>query len=503
MSETSKGNSFHLLSSDDNEEQQDQQRANGNNEFEWDITGTELSQEKENRLREKRQRDDSGEYDEDEEFIKVRRRNKKLARSNSKNSNHNNSNTNPMNNNLYAFEVCLTSTQVLPKQIALAKLLNAESITKVLRIKYKGPYKVLVKFEKQEDADKLINCKKIKELGYKCQMTSEMSISYGIVKHIDIDLKEEEMCEIFQCQNKISSVKRLKRLTGDGQWVDSETIRLSFQSSTLPPYIHGYGCRFKVEPYTFPVTQCSGCWKYGHLVRYCPTKKIMCPKCGKDHANCETTKYTCINCKGDHMALNKSCPVFAKEKEIRKIMSSEGCSYRRAFEKYQEKELRYNNDVISECSDDRESTTTYTRPTYRDIVITEATIHKEESQKNSLSSTVNSGERKRRNKDKNVKEKIRKNQEEADPDDISRDSNVINQTEILSKKISTKNTEKNNEATIIRIFNKVKDIVFSKKDLREKIKQIVSVVTEEFTKWIAELIEKGNICNNLWSFVYG
>lgn len=108
-----------------------------------------------------------------------------------------------------------------------------------------------------------------------------------------------------------------------------------------------------------------------------------------------------------------------------------------------------------------------------------------------------------RNKDKNVKEKIRKNQEEADPDDISRDSNVINQTEILSKKVSTKNTEKNNEATIIRIFNKVKDIVFSKKDLREKIKQIVSVVTEEFTKWIAELIEKGNICNNLWSFVYG
>ncbi|CAH2090525.1 unnamed protein product [Euphydryas editha] len=405
MSEISKGNSFHLLSGDD-EEHQSRQENNENNDFEWDNIGTELPQRQE-RLTEKRQRNNSNESEDDEDFITVRRNNKKLARSYSKVSDKDNQNTKNVNNSI-TFEVCLTSTQTLPKQIALAKLLNAENIKEVLRIKYKGPYKVLVKFEKKEEADKLLNCKKIKEMGCKCQMTDEMSFSYGIVKYIDIDLKEEEIREIFQCQNKIVSVKRLKRLTGDGQWVDSETIRMCFQSSTLPPYIHGYGCRFKVEPYTFPVTQCSGCWKYGHLVRFCPTKKIMCPKCGNDHANCETTKFTCLNCNGNHMALDKSCPVFTKEKEIRKIMSTENCSYRKAFEKFEDKKRTFINDLMSECSgieNELTSTKQSTKRTYRDIVVTEAIIHKENLQKNNLGGTENTNERKTKNKSEKKKRK--------------------------------------------------------------------------------------------------
>lgn len=495
MSELSKGNSFQILSSDD-EEHLSRQQANEHNDFEWDNTGIELQQQKVRSSEKRPTSDNSEEYVDDKGFITVRRKNKKIARSYSEVSDSDIQNMRNINNSL--FEVCLTSTKTLPKQIALAKLLNAENITEILRIKYKGPYKVLVKFEKKEEADKLLNCQKIKEMGCKCQMMDEMNFSYGIVKHIDIELKEEEMLEIFQCQNKIVSVKRLKRLTGDGKWVDCETIRMCFQSSTLPSYINGYGCRFKVEPYTFPVTQCSGCWKYGHIIRFCPTKKILCPKCGNDHVNCETTNYSCLNCRGNHMALDKSCPVFAKEKEIRRIMSTEHCSYRKAFEKFEDKKRTFINEFTSECSDiENESPKYKTKPTYRDIVMTKAIVHKESSQ-----TTKQNTNGKKAQTTKNGKKNKKKIPQETDLIEYLNVSNDA-QEEQLEEENFIHNKEKKKESTIKRIFKRVKEIVFSENKFHEKIKQFVNLAIEEFTKLIGEIIEKGNIFQNLMSFVNG
>lgn len=114
----------------------------------------------------------------------------------------------------------------------------------------------------------------------------------------------------------------------NSEWRDSETVRFCFKSSILPQYIYGYDCRFKVEPYTFPVNQCSVCWKFGHIARMCPSSKKRCPKCCGEHENCETTKYRCMNCKGDHMAFEKICPVYLKEREIRQIMCEQNCTYK-------------------------------------------------------------------------------------------------------------------------------------------------------------------------------
>ncbi|CAH2106871.1 unnamed protein product [Euphydryas editha] len=43
-------------------------------------------------------------------------------------------------------EVSMTSLKMLPKQFAMAKLLRDEDIQNIVRIKYKGPYKVLINF---------------------------------------------------------------------------------------------------------------------------------------------------------------------------------------------------------------------------------------------------------------------------------------------------------------------------------------------------------------------
>lgn len=46
-------------------------------------------------------------------------------------------------------------------------------------------------------------------------------------------------------------------------------------------------------------------------------------KCNKEHKNCETDKIVCPNCKGPHMALDKTCPAFLKENDIRTLMNVE------------------------------------------------------------------------------------------------------------------------------------------------------------------------------------
>lgn len=92
--------------------------------------------------------------------------------------------------------------------------------------------------------------------------------------------------------------------------------------------------RIKVEPYIFPVSQCSRCWKLGHTMKRYPSNKIVCQKCTENHANCNTTTYKCVNCKGQHMSLLRSCPVYVKEKKLRELMSEYNCTYRRALTLY-------------------------------------------------------------------------------------------------------------------------------------------------------------------------
>lgn len=340
----------------------------------------------------KRIRQESEGSKEDEGFVTVMRNKKRVARSNSKNS-ENSVEKDPEgrveSQNIEKYVVCITGTKALPKQFGMAKLMKSENIVGILNIKYKSSFRALIEFNNNENAEKLMSCVQIQSAGYRCQKIDEVNLTYGIVRQIDLDAEESEIMENFLCETEIVSVRRLKRQTFSGQWTFSETVRLCFKGTTLPPYVFGYGSRFKVDPYIFPVTQCSGCWKFGHPIKFCPTKKILCPKCGEGHPNCETENYECLNCKGNHMALNKLCPVFLKEKEVRKIMSQEKCTYRKALKSYLEKT---NDDKINDndvnCNTYSGSPKVNARTSqlntdrirsYRDVLATNAIIHEESS----------------------------------------------------------------------------------------------------------------------------
>lgn len=232
-------------------------------------------------------------------------------------------------------EVSITCKDALPKQLKLAQLLKNNNIEKILRIKYINPFKVKMQFEDDLDMEKLISCPVFKEMKWNFHKSMEVGVSYGVIKNVEIDCKEDELRASITSDTEILAIKRLSARKKEGNgWTESEAVRLCFKGSSLPAYIRIYGVKVTVEPYVFPVTQCSYCWRFGHIRKVCPNKNIVCPKCGKHHENCDTTSYKCVNCKGNHMALNKTCPIYAKEKKLRSIMAEFNCTYKRALTMY-------------------------------------------------------------------------------------------------------------------------------------------------------------------------
>lgn len=230
-------------------------------------------------------------------------------------------------------QVNVTCKEKLPKQFALAKLLNQNEINDIEKIKYVNPYKLLVTFSKESSADKFIWCPKFGEFGWRRQKNWEVGLSYGIIRDIDLDLSEEDLIKHMYSEKEVISAKRLNKKDG-GDWIPSETLRIGFKGPSLPSYILLFELKVRVEPYTFPVTQCSKCWRFGHIAKMCPTSKVLCPKCCNYHDTCDATKFKCANCSGNHMAMSKSCPTYKKEKRIREIMSELNCTYQAALSKY-------------------------------------------------------------------------------------------------------------------------------------------------------------------------
>lgn len=236
-------------------------------------------------------------------------------------------------------QVYVTCSSGLPKQFALAKLLRDNNIKGISEVKYIHHQKIMITFEEKEEADLFIQSKTFADLEWRCHKSSEVGLSYGLIRNIDLEMSEEEIMKNITCQYEIASARRLNQRKYNENdiasgWEKCETIRLAFRGTSVPTSVLIYGMRVKVAPYVFPTTQCSRCWKFGHTRILCPSKKIVCPKCTKNHESCEVTEFRCINCTGPHMAMQKICPVFKKERRVRELMSEYNCTYRKALEMY-------------------------------------------------------------------------------------------------------------------------------------------------------------------------
>lgn len=443
------------------------------------------------RISEKRLRESSEENVEDSFTLVEKKRAKKakkiLERRNEEDKSLNLKSLNDDN----IHKVCLTSTEVLPKQMALAKILRDENINNIVKIKYKGPYKVLIHFDNIDGYEKLINCQKFTQLNIKAQSTNKGKWVYGIVRGVDIELDLEDFLKSLRQEDNVISAKRFKKIDKNGKWVEGETVRLCFQCPQRPNYVYAYGCRFEVERFVFPVTQCSKCWKFGHIKKFCPVKKDVCPKCGNEHANCEIVRFKCPNCGGPHMALNKTCPCYLKERRIRIIMSKEYVSYREALQFFLEEKKEEQEKIIEEMRFESTNTieNSYKSRTYSDAV---KKVDMQEQISSTEEENIEIDKIEKSNKKKKKKIKKTTNLNTLDKQDIE----VTSRPSVSGEKTETC---KGSILDIKVLWRKIKDIILAEGKIEDKIICSMKVIFEGFKEVIISFLCGGDIIKKLYN----
>jgi hypothetical protein len=289
-------------------------------------------------------------------------------------------------------------------------------------------------------------------------------------------LTDENILGSIQCTDsaKLVSAKRLNKRSTEGTgWSPSECARLCFEGSWLPPYVYVDGLKIKVEPFVFPVTQCSRCWKLGHSAKRCSASEIICPKCGGKHENCNTSVFKCVNCSGKHMALQRVCPIFAKEKRLREIMAEYNCTYRKALQVYvapeptiqeQNVEIKLINEAgFPEFGLQTPLEDTQLTQSYAGAVI-KAEVH----------------EKKERVSPKHiarVSEQLPKEDRQEDRMEFITDNNVQSCRRVPGQE-SEKTTEKD-KVHLSELLDKLKEILFVKKiSLKEKVYEMIKCSIE-------------------------
>lgn len=281
-----------------------------------------------------------------------------------------------------------------------------------------------------------------------------------------------------------------------------------------------YGCRFQVWKNTFPVTQCSGCWKFGHFLKFCPVKKLLCPKCGGEHNNCEKSDIKCLNCKGNHLVLDKTCPLFLKEKAIKEIMSHRNISYKQALHFYlQDRESkRVESREFSNRSVDFEAS---------DSTLSSMVCKgKEVTSMNSLNgpdimnSKISYADKVRNGNKNQMKakpasqiisypKKIKKRRKEHR--DVKQESQAIsfpsehkdNKGKEKNKNPKEKNESESEKFEFKRFFTKIKEIILCDSSYEEKVMSVLSCFVTEFKLFVCNLLKEGNIFRGLFNILNG
>lgn len=352
-----------------------------NDSSDMDVIDDDLNKNKKEQSRaEKREREESTEEEEGWKEVKAT---KKKTRHDSRNSAKEEKN-----------EIYVSHKERLPKQFAMARILKENNITAIREVKYISPFKIRFAFDTELAAQNFFMCEKLLERGWRFQKAMELSICYGVIKDVDLEFSEDEILKNISCQApaKLLSLKRLdRRNRAEGGWCPSETLRLCFEGDNLPTSVRVFDMNIKVLPYIHQVSQCSQCWRMGHVRKMCPSKNVICPKCGGHHENCDTSMFCCVNCKGNHISLSKSCPVYKKERRLREIMSEFGCTYRKALECYvppenQTPSVANFRPQASVSLENRFSSTPFEdipvnprKPTFAEIIKTKAIIHAKQS----------------------------------------------------------------------------------------------------------------------------
>ena len=141
---------------------------------------------------------------------------------------------------------------------------------------------------------------------------------------------EENITEYLKTQG-VTACKRFT-IKKDGNLIETNTLLLTFNTTTLPKSLKEFYRIIPVEVYIPNPLRCFNCQRFGHHENSCPELPgLVCEKCGLggfDHPThaCKN-EAKCVNCHKNHLSKSNQCEICKKEKEIKKIKVTQKITY--------------------------------------------------------------------------------------------------------------------------------------------------------------------------------
>ncbi|XP_066600124.1 probable serine/threonine-protein kinase DDB_G0283337 [Prorops nasuta] len=190
---------------------------------------------------------------------------------------------------------------------------------------------IRLKLENQNTANSLINLQyKIDHKGWLMYIPDFAIAKIGMIRHVLKDLDLEDIKYNINTNNKNLKVLKIERMS---RWdkeknvsIETNTIKATFLTNTLPSKLHIFNVRLTVLPYIERIPKCHSCQRFGHLHNQCRGHP-RCSNCAGEHTSsqCYNT-ILCGNCNGNYQSLSEICPIFTYLKLLKKIKAYENCN---------------------------------------------------------------------------------------------------------------------------------------------------------------------------------
>lgn len=218
--------------------------------------------------------------------------------------------------------------------LQLSRILRQTEVNGIVSIIKVNRNTSQVKFNSLFDANSFIANHKLDRAKYSVFIPKHRILKKGILKDIPPEYSEKEIREMISCEHKVYEVKRIHKYDPIKKTkYPLPLMVVTFVANSLPEKVKLDYYIAPIELYINPVQLCFNCFKFGHLQRFCRSKK-RCQKCGDDFhelQDCPKSELSCLNCKGPHLPTNRSCPSRKEFRKVNGIMAESNISFKEAL----------------------------------------------------------------------------------------------------------------------------------------------------------------------------
>lgn len=218
--------------------------------------------------------------------------------------------------------------------INIGKSLNKFNVRDILDLRPRGKNRVRILFKTATAANNFMNMKiNQNDKSTKIYIPNMYIQSIGVISSVPTDISDEELQNNILAECKIIKIERITRWDRENNVaIPTTSVKIWFRQTTLPNNVLLYLANVRVRHFIPNPILCRKCLRYGHTQKFCKDSKETCSNCANKHEGECNNPTNCKYCNTNHKTIDRRCPEYKKQQQIKKIMTLKKVNYRQAIQ---------------------------------------------------------------------------------------------------------------------------------------------------------------------------